>query len=156
MKDRSACVGSRHRSRRASGNITSTAGVTDSSPSQRHGPARPGHLYQHCAWRGGPDEPGHDVEKETTLSHGRWYQSVGVKFPMLAITVREGESPGIGSGELASADEADRAAAVRLPTSPVRRRRETKPFDRRPEISYLVGRQPLTARSRRTGCASSW
>jgi hypothetical protein len=26
----------------------------------RHGPARPGHLNQHSAARGGPDEPGHD------------------------------------------------------------------------------------------------
>jgi hypothetical protein len=27
----------------------------------RHGPARPGHLNQHRAATGGPDEPGHDV-----------------------------------------------------------------------------------------------
>ena len=28
----------------------------------RHGPARPGHPFQHSTATGGPDEPGHDEE----------------------------------------------------------------------------------------------
>jgi hypothetical protein len=33
--------------------ISESAGI----PHRRHGPARPGHLSQHRAYRGGPDEP---------------------------------------------------------------------------------------------------
>ena len=34
----------------------------------RHGPARPGHPFQHGATTGDPDEPGHDGEKRISVS----------------------------------------------------------------------------------------
>jgi len=36
-------------------------------PSSRHGPGSSGHLIQHNAGRGGPDEPGHDVKMEAPV-----------------------------------------------------------------------------------------
>jgi G3E family GTPase len=34
------------------------------APDKRHGPARPGHLYQRSAAIGGPDKPGHDGKED--------------------------------------------------------------------------------------------